>query len=416
MSREEDDPSRPTFREAFRLWLRIGCIGFGGPAGQIALLHRETVEERQWISEEEFTRALKFCMLLPGPEAQQLATWIGWRLHGIRGGIAAGVLFVLPAAFLLWVLGLLYVTGHDLPAVHGFFDGIKPVVVALVFSALWKIGRKMITSPALGVTAAASFTLFLAGVPYPWVVVGISLLGAFLWKRVSGSSDPASAGRATLGPMLAIPALWAAPVAALGLWLGWSSVPVRVALLYAKAALLSFGGAYTALSYVSFHASGDWGWVTSGQMLDGIGLAETTPGPLLIALQFVAFIAAWQHPEGLSRIFSATLASAAAVWSLFLPSFLWIFALAPRMERIAANSRMAGALSSIGAVVTAVIAKLAFWFAASQFMPVGLEFRWIPFAMAVTAWLLLRSGRLGMIPVILLGGGAGILLELSGTI
>jgi chromate transporter len=410
------NPERPGFTEAVRLWLKIGCIGFGGPSGQIALLHRETVEQRGWIGEEEFARALKFCMLLPGPEAQQLATWIGWRLHGIRGGIAAGSLFILPAALLLWALGVLYVLGRDLPAVHGFFDGIKPVVVALVFSALWKIGRKMISSPALAMIAAASFALFLAGAPYPWVVIGIGLLGAFLLKGRATLSDPVSAGRSTLGPVLAIPALWAVPVVALGFWLGWSSVPVRVALLYAKAAVLSFGGAYAALSYVSFHSSGDWGWVTSAQMIDGIGLAETTPGPLLIALQFVAFVAAWHHPGTLSPMLSATLASAASVWSLFLPSFLWIFALAPRMERIAANRYMAGALAAIGAVVSAVIAKLAFWFAAGLFFVPGspVPLRWIPFLMASVAWLLLRSERLGMIPLILLGGCVGILLKLTG--
>ena len=415
----EDSRNRPpAFGQALRVWLKIGCIGFGGPSGQIALLHRETVEQRAWIGEEEFARALKFCMLLPGPEAQQLATWIGWRLHGIRGGIAAGALFVLPAALLLWALGLVYMLGQDLPAVHGFFDGIKPVVVALVFSALWKIGRRMISSPVLGGIAAVSLALFFAGTPYPWVVFAVGLLGAFLLKGESASQGPVSSGRSILGPMLAIPALWAAPVMTLGVWLGWSSVPVRVALLYAKAAVLSFGGAYAALSYVSFHASGDWGWLTPGQMMDGIGLAETTPGPLLIALQFIAFVAAWQQPGTLSPIFSATLASGAAVWSLFLPSFLWIFALAPRMDRMASNRRMAGALSAIGAVVTAVIAKLALWFAAGLVLhvgtPSGFHVRWVPLAMVLTAWLLLRSGRLGIIPVILLGGGIGILLSLGG--
>ena len=410
--------SQPGFAEALRLWIKIGCIGFGGPSGQIAILHRETVEERRWIGEEEFARALKFCMLLPGPEAQQLATWIGWRLHGIRGGIAAGALFVLPAALLLWALGLLYVMGRDLPAVHGFFDGIKPVVVALVFMALAKIGRRMISSVPLAVVAGLSFALFLLGAFYPWVVLGFGVLGAFLMKGPAPVSEIFPTGRLSLTPSLVPPLLWAIPVSALTLWLGWASAPVQVALLYAKAAVLSFGGAYAALSYVSLHASGDWGWVTQGQMMDGIGLAETTPGPLLIALQFVAFVAAWQHPGELSPMASATLASAMAVWSLFLPSFLWIFSLAPHMERIAANRRMNGALSAIGAVVTAVIAKLAFWFAASLFLPPGLSqglsFRWMPVAMALAAWMLLRSKRLGMIPVILLGGGVGIVLKMTG--
>lgn len=416
--------AQPTFREALRLWLKIGCIGFGGPSGQIAILHREVVEQRGWIGEGEFTRALKFCMLLPGPEAQQLATWIGWRLHGIRGGIAAGTLFVLPAALLLWALGLFYMTGRDIPAVHGFFYGIKPVVVVLVLSALWSLGRRMISSVVLGGIAGAAFGLFLAGVSYPSVVIGFALAGALLLKEnktaassVAAKSSPVG-GSGLVAPLIALPIMWGLSILMVAFWLGWSSVPVRVALLYAKAAVLSFGGAYAALSYVAFHSSGDWGWVTPGQLLDGVGLAETTPGPLLIALQFVAFVAAWNHPGALAPIVTATLASAAAVWSLFLPSFLWIFSLAPHMERIAANRRIAGALAAIGAVVTAVIAKLALWFAASLFVtmtPAGFVFRWIPFAMAVAAWLLLRN-RIGMIPTILLAGGVGVLLALAGVI
>jgi len=403
--------------EAVRLWIKIGCIGFGGPSGQIAMLHRETVEHRRWIGEEEFARALKFCMLLPGPEAQQLATWIGWRLHGIRGGIAAGVLFVLPAAVLLWALGLLYVLGRDLPAVHGFFDGIKPGVVVLVVSALWKIGRRMISSRSLGILAVAAFGLFLLGTPYPWVVVAFGLFGAFFLKGSEQLTEALPVGRRTVAPVLVIPVLWAMPVLAMALWLGWASVPVRVALLYAKAAVLSFGGAYAALSYVAFHASADWGWVTPGQMLDGIGLAETTPGPLLIALQFVAFVAAWNQPGCLPALASATIASFMAVWSLFLPSFLWFFSLAPHMERIAANRRMAGALSVIGAVVTAVIAKLALWFAGSLFFlstQEGITVRWVPITISLASWLLMRWGRVGMFSAILLAGGAGALLRLLG--
>ena len=408
--------SMPTFGEALRLWFKIGCIGFGGPSGQIALLHRETVEQRGWIGEAEFARALKFCMLLPGPEAQQLATWIGWRLHGIRGGIAAGSLFVLPAALLLWALGLLYALGRDLPAVHGFFDGIKPVVVALVVSALWRIARRMISSVALGVISAGAFVFFFLGAPYPWVVVLFGVVGAFFLEGAEPPTKSRHVGGRCVAPMVVIPVLWILPVLVLSLWVGWSAVPVQVALLYAKAAVLSFGGAYAALSYVALHASGDWGWLTPGQMLDGIGLAETTPGPLLMALQFVAFVAAWNHPGFLPALVSATIASCMAVWSLFLPSFLWIFSLAPHMDRIASNSRMAGALSAIGAVVTAVITKLVLWFASGLFFSGtggGVAFRWIPLAMAMAAWLLLRSSRLGMIPVILLGGGVGIVLRLA---
>lgn len=417
MTREAAPPAKPSFPEAVRLWLKIGCIGFGGPSAQIAILHRESVERTGWIDGGEFARALKFCMLLPGPEAQQLATWIGWRLHGIRGGVAAGALFVLPASLLLWALGLLYVMGHHLPAVCGFFAGVKPVVLALVVSVFWKMREKLVDSWPQVVIAAISLWLFFLGASYIGVVVGFGLLGAFLLQGPQEVTGKAPAGRTPLAPLLVIPILWVLPILALALWLGWSSSAVRVALLYAKAAVLSFGGAYAALSYVSFHASGDWGWLTPGQMMDGIGLAETTPGPLLIALQFVAFVSAWQHPGGLSPLLSATLASFTAVWSLFLPSFLWIFTLAPHMERIASDRRMAGALSAIGAVVTAVIAKLSLLFASGLFVVQasdGFSCRWTPVAMAAVAWLLLRWGRIGMIPVILLGGVAGVFLRVLG--
>lgn len=408
------NPPHPGFAEALRLWLRIGCLGFGGPSGQIALLHREVVEQRGWVAEEEFARALKFCMLLPGPEAQQLATWIGWRLHGIRGGVAAGTLFVLPAAILLWVLGFLYVTGRGIPAVHGFLDGIKPVVVALVITALWKIGRRMLVLRWLLLVCLAASALFLAGVSYPWVVLGFGIAGAFLAGKeaATDSPPPPSGGDAGLA-LWVIPVIWALPMFATTLWLGRDAIPVRVGLLYAKAAVMSFGGAYAALSYVALHASGDWGWLTSGQMLDGIGLAETTPGPLLIALQFVAFVAAWQHPGSLTPPLAATLASLTALWSLFLPSFLWIFWLAPRMEILASHHRISGALSAIGAVVTAVIGCLAFWFAEHLFLQQG-TLRPVPLVLALMAWMILRSGRLGMVPIILLGGGTGALLQMLG--
>ncbi|MEY2907315.1 MAG: chromate efflux transporter, partial [Verrucomicrobiota bacterium] len=356
----------PGFAEVVRLWLKIGCIGFGGPSGQIAILHREVVERRKWIGDTEFVRALQFCMLLPGPEAQQLATWIGWRLHGIRGGVVAGTLFVLPAALLLWGLGVLYVLGRDWPLLHGFFDGLKPAVVAIVVSALLRIARRTVTTLPLAIMALAAFALFLLHASYPAVVIGFGLAGALLLSKKGEPAPPrhavAEAGwSGSCRLALATTALWALPVAGLLCWLGSDALPSRIALFFAKVAVLSFGGAYAALSYVSLHASGDWGWITPGEMLDGLGLAETTPGPLLIALQIVAFLAAYKSPGILAPLLSATLGSLAALWSLFLPSFLWIFSLAPHMERLASHRRMAGALTAIGAVVTAVIAHLALW-------------------------------------------------------
>lgn len=414
-------PPRPGFCEALRLWLKIGCVSFGGPAGQIAILHREVVERRRWIGEEEFVGALRFCMLLPGPEAQQLATWIGWRLHGVGGGIVAGTLFFLPAALLLWGLGVLYVFGRDWPLLHAFLEGIKPVVLAIVVSALRRIAQRTVTSTALAVMALAAFALFLVHASYPAVVIGFGVVGAFLLanKKAPGAVPPVvveTGWRHSLAVMVAAAVLWLLPVAVLLGWLGSEALPSRIALFFAKVAVVSFGGAYAALSYVSLHAAGDWGWVTPREMLDALGLAETTPGPLLISLQFVAFLAAYKAPGILAPLASATLASLAALWSLFLPSFLWIFSLAPHMERLAANRRMAGALAAIGAVVTAVIAHLALWLAGGLFLGFqGTLSHAISLGFAVIAFLLLETGRLGMVPVLPLGGGAGVLLKVLGV-
>lgn len=410
----------PGFAEAVRLWLKIGCIGFGGPSGQIAILHREVVERRKWIGEGEFVRALQFCMLLPGPEAQQLATWIGWRLHGIRGGVVAGTLFVLPAALVLWGLGVLYVLGRDWPLLHGFFEGLKPAVVAIVLSAVWRIARRTVTTVPLAIMALLAFALFQLHASYPAVVIGFGLAGALLLPK-KGETAPPPHGVAEVGwsgscrVALATTTLWSLPVAGLLFWLGSDALPSRIALFFAKVAVLSFGGAYAALSYVSLHASGDWGWIMPGEMLDGLGLAETTPGPLLIALQFVAFLAAYKSPGILAPLLSATLGSLAALWSLFLPSFLWIFSLAPHMERLSTHPRMAGALAEIGAVVTAVIAHLALWFAGSVFMiqsSSGTSFHPLSIVMALVALVLLRTNRLGIASLILLSGMTGVLVRL----
>ena len=346
-------PVKPTFGEAVRLWLKIGCISFGGPSGQIAILQAEVVEKRGWINETEFLRALQFCMLLPGPEAQQLATYLGWRLHGIRGGIAAGILFLLPAVLLLWMLSLLYVTGREWPLLHSFFEGLKPAVVAIVASALLRIGRQTLTSWSLVLIAMISFGLFLAHIPYPVVVLGFGLIGGLLLEKPSmpkeSPENHASRSRSwisscltALSMALTILSIWLVPMLVLFFWLGSKAMPFRVGLFFGKVAVLSFGGAYAALSYVSLHASGDWGWLSSGEMMDGLGLAETTPGPLLIALQFVAFLGCYKAPGILPPLLSATLGSLAAVWSLFLPSFLWIFSLAPHLEGIARTPRMGG--------------------------------------------------------------------------
>jgi chromate transporter len=404
-----DSSVRPGFGEAVLLWLKIGCIGFGGPSGQIAILQSEIVEKRKWISQEEFLRALQFCMLLPGPEAQQLATYLGWRLHGVRGGIAAGVLFLLPAALLLWMLSILYVIGRDWPSVNGFLDGLKPAVVAVVASALMRIAQRTITGRPLALISLASLMLFYARIPYPLVVLGFGLFGALFLKKSPqldsslGSKAPRASWIASGRTALAIIVLWLVPIAGLFLWMGPRAMPLRVGLFFCKVAVLSFGGAYAALSYVSLHASSDWGWLSSKEMLDGLGLAETTPGPLLIALQFVAFLGCYRSPGILSPLLSATLGSLIALWSLFLPSFLWIFSLAPHLINICRNPFIAGALSSMGAVVTAVIASLFLSFAGCQFFHQGSISVW-NVLIALAAFLLLQTKRLGIVAVIIISG------------
>ena len=394
----------PSFGEALPVWLKIGCIGFGGPSGQIALLHSEIVEKRGWVGEAEFLRALQFCMLLPGPEAQQLAVYLGWRLHGIRGGIVAGGLFVLPAALLLWLLSLLYVTGQGWPLLMAFFAGLKPAVVAIVVSACWRIGKRTVTTPPLvGVAACALLLFSFTTLPYPLVVLAFGLCGAFFLKvekaGASLSEVPAGSWTHSLRMALLLVTLWLLPMAGLLWWLGPQALSVKVGLFFAKVAVVSFGGAYAALSYVSLHAMG--------------GLAETTPGPLLIALQFVAFLAAYKTPGILAPLFSATLASLVACWALFVPSFFWIFSLAPHLARLGRNPRIVGALSAIGAVVTAVIIHLALWFAGSLFFPHG-TLRGLavtPILLSLVAFLVLQYGKIGMVPVILLSGMIAMLFQ-----
>lgn len=410
----------PSFYDSLRLWFKIGCLGFGGPSGQIALLHSEIVEKRGWVGEAQFLRALRFCMLLPGPEAQQLAIYLGWRLHGIRGGIAAGGLFVLPSMVLLWLLSVLYVKGQEVPLLMAFFAGLKPAVVAIVLSACWRIGKRTVTTIPLAVLALLALMIFsLTSLSYPLVVLAFGLYGGmFLRGESLPEPCPANATRASwsaaIQPAVVIATLWLLPLMALLIWLGPEALPVKVAFFFAKVAIVSFGGAYAALSYVSLHAAGDWGWLTSGQMMDGLGLAETTPGPLLIALQFVAFVAAYKAPGMLPPLLAASLASLAACWALFVPSFLWIFSLAPHMDRLARNPRIAGALCAIGAVVTAVIVHLALWFAACLFFPYGTLARadGMSALIALAAFLAIQSKRVGIIPLILISGLIGMVMKL----
>jgi len=387
----------PTFREALRFWLKLGFINFGGPAGQIAIMHRELVEHRRWIGEQPFLRALNFCMILPGPEAQQLATYIGWRLHGVRGGLAAGVLFVLPSVFVLLLLSWLAAAHGDAPIVSGLFYGIQPVVVALVAEAVLRIGRRAFHHRALYAFAVGAFVaLYFFGVPFPAVIAAAALLGLLLdrrWPHVfeplrSAGSQPApSASSAAVedgaGPSQIPPVtrairiwalyllLWAAPVGALWLWRGRDDVLVAVALFFTKAAFVTFGGAYAVLSYISDVAVHHHHWLAAEQMVSGLGLAESTPGPLIMVTQYVGFFAGWTNPGALPQE-SFALAAAAALlttYVTFLPCFFFIFSLAPYVEVLASNRYTRAALTAVTAAVVGVIANLGVFFGSRILFP-----------------------------------------------
>ncbi len=420
----------PSFAEALPVWLKIGLLGFGGPAGQIALLHREVVETRDWVDDDEFARALSFCMLLPGPEAQQLATWLGWRLHGIRGGLAAGLLFVLPGLAVMLALSALYVA-------HGRSDwaapvllGLKAAVVALVLQALLKIGRRAIKDRTAAIVCGAAFALLaFTTVPFPLVVLGAGVLG---WATTKGGEGVSGVARAPLKGQgrtaLVCLALWLAPIA-----LAWIVAPgstlAWMGLSFGGLAAISFGGAYAALAYIGQAASA-LGWLSATQMLDGLGLAETTPGPLILVFVFVGFVGAYQTAAPEWAWVLGVLGGLMAAWTTFAPSFLWIFAGGPLFERWGRRPRPSRALALISAASVGVIGQLALWFAihllfrSGQTMEVaGLARVMLPdvasldygaLGLTVLALMLVFATRLPMLAMIAVLVGAGLLLKAFG--
>lgn len=358
-------PPAPSLGELTAASFRIGCLGFGGPAGQIALMHRIFVDERKWLGEAEYLHALSYCMLLPGPEAQQLATYAGWRLHGVRGGVIAGGLFVLPGALIVFGLTWLYATLGETPLVSALFYGIKAAVIGFVLEALWKVGKRALkTGEDVAIAVLAFIGLFLFALPFPLVIAAAAAIG--LARSFGGplaSPDPKGAspkaGRA-FATALGWAAIWAAPVLAALALLGPDHVLTRVGVLFSKLALVTFGGAYTVLAYLQQQAVEAEGWLTAPQMIDGLGLAETTPGPLVLVNQFVGFMAGWQADGG--GLALAALAALMASWCTFAPSFVWIFAGAPFAESLRQNRFAAGILEAITAAVFGIIAKIALVF------------------------------------------------------
>jgi len=378
-------PPRPTFREACRYWIGLGFVNFGGPTGQIAMMHRDLVERRRWIDEEHFLHALNYCVLLPGPEAQQLAVYIGWLLHGTRGGLVAGIGFVLPSVFILIALSWIYVAWGSVPLVAALFYGLKPAVVAVVLEAVVRIGKRAFKTRFLvGIAAATLIAHTLLGVPFPAVVLAAGLVGLVAGRTrpelvgLAAHAAPAPAGAAApvswrrSVTVLAIGgALWVAPIVGFTLWRGTDSVFVREALFFSKAAMVTFGGAYAVLGYIRDVAVEHYRWLDATQMMDGLGLAETTPGPLIMVTQFVGFLGAWHHPEGLSPALAGTLGALVTTWVTFVPCFIWIFLGAPYIERLRGNRNLTAALSAVTAAVVGVIVDLAGVFAFHAFFPDG---------------------------------------------
>ena len=373
----ETPPSLPSLAEATRVWARIGLLSFGGPAAQIALMHREVVEERRWISNARFLHALNFCMLLPGPEAQQLATYLGWLMHGVRGGLVAGLLFILPGVAVMLALSIIYATLGNVPLVAALFFGMKCAVLVLVVEALLRVARKALHGTLPWVVAGAAFVaLFAFNLPFPVVVVAAALIGyaapqafaasghgkagdgppALLDAAIAADPDriPRMARRARTAGLVAL-ALWMWPVAMLMGTPVWGDI----AWFFSKMAVVTFGGAYAVLAYVAQEAVENYQWLSAADMLAGLGLAETTPGPLILVLQFVGFLAAWKEGGVMAGIAGSML----TVWVTFAPCFAWIFLGAPFVEQLHAQPRLKGALAGVTAAVVGVIANLALWFA-----------------------------------------------------
>ncbi len=421
---------QPTFREALRFWLKLGFISFGGPTGQIAIMHTELVERKKWIDEERFLHALNYCMLLPGPEATQLATYCGWRLHGTWGGIVAGGLFVLPAAVLLWVLSWVYVAHGNVAWIAAVFYGLKPAVTAIVAAAVIKIGGRALKGRGHWALAGAAFVaIYFFRVPFPAIVVGAAIVG-WVGSRWGGltptrvadghevTAEPNGLGssRSTLrraAKVLGISlALWWTPVIAAGVWQGWDGVLVSEGVFFSKAAMVTFGGAYAVLPYVGQQAVETHGWLTATQMLDGLGLAETTPGPLIMVVQFVGFLGGWNQPGTLSPLAMATLGAAMTTWTTFVPCFLWVFLGAPHLEQLRSNRKLTGAVTAVTAAVVGVVLNLAVWFGGQVFFPAegagagGVD----GFAVVVAAvtFVALQWGKAGVVTVVLASGALGV--------
>lgn len=376
--------------EAVKVWARVAALSFGGPAGQIAVIHRIVVDEKRWVGEHRFLHALNYCMLLPGPEAHQLAIYIGWLLNKTKGGMTAGLLFVLPGFLSILALSYVYVIFGDVTAIEGMFFGLKCAVLAVVIQAVFRIGSRALKNDVMVAIAAAAFVaIFLFHIPFPLIIIGAGIIGYFGGRAGLEPFSPGGGHKSGQNLILedkdsvlgedipvhakpnlawslkvsgALAALWLVPVAALVLLLGWDNVFSKIGLFFSQMAVVTFGGAYAVFAYVAQAAVESYGWLRPGEMLDGLGMAETTPGPLIMVTQFVGFLAGYRDPATLSPLMAATLGAVLTTWVTFLPSFLWIFAGAPFIEKMRGNVALGGAMSAITAAVVGVILNLAIWF------------------------------------------------------
>jgi len=447
-----------SWREAFRTWARVAALSFGGPAGQIAVMHRILVDEKRWISDSRFLHALNYCMLLPGPEAQQLATYVGWLMHRTLGGIMAGGLFVVPGIVAIMALSYIYAAYGNVPVIVALFFGLKAAVLAIVVEALVRIGKRALKSRSMLAIAVAAFVgIFFLDIPFPVIVFGAAILG---WIgaaanlpgfQVQGGHAADSKGQAVVDNLLGdeLPpharpsiarsltvstiwlALWLIPVVMLIFTLGRGNVFSEIAVFFSKMAVVTFGGAYAVLAYVAQQAVENYHWLKPGEMLDGLGMAETTPGPLIMVLQFVGFMAAFRDPGSLSPMLAGTLGGLLATWVTFTPCFLWIFLGAPFIEKLRGNARLNAALSAITAAVVGVVLNLAIWFAIHSIFRKTVPVRAFPLAfdapvpasvdgwalaLALAAAVAIFRFKVGMIPTLLTCCLAGVVLYFAGAV
>lgn len=443
-------PTTPTFRQAAKLWARIGLLSFGGPAGQIALMHKELVEERRWIGEQRFLHALNYCMLLPGPEAQQLAIYIGWLLHRTAGGLVAGILFVLPGALVMLGLSIFYVLYNDAPVIEALFFGIKAAVLAVVVEAVIRIGKRALKNRVMVAIAVVAFlAIYVVRLPFPLIILLAGLTGWIGNRLAPTRFSGAAHGKGNLPDIRGAvdlmfergelahtrPTKWHAP-RTIAIWLpiwlgpvvlilaltGPASVWTQLGGFFSLMAVVTFGGAYAALSYVAQAAVTSFGWLAPGEMVDGLGLAETTPGPLILVLQFVGFVAAYRHAGAMGPLIAGSLGALLTLWVTFVPCFFWIFLGAPYIEALRGNKALSAALSAITAAVVGVVMNLALWFSLhvvfdavhrvglGMEVPVLSSLDWRAALLAAAAMVAMLKLKIGMLPTLAGSALAGLAL------